>query len=1386
MRVLVIGYGMAGGRIADELRRRGAAVTVLGAEPHRPYNRILLSSLLAGKAREADVALPEPSGIDVRLGVGAASIDPASREVTATDGSLFGYDALVLATGSRPWLPPIDGLAGAGAVGFRTLDDCREILARAEVGRRAVVLGGGLLGLEAARGLAARGMAVDVVHAAGHLMERQLDADAGGVLARTVRDLGIRVRTDAVAVSAAPGRLRLADGDELTADLLVVACGVRPDTGLAAGAGLRVANGVVVDDSLRTSDPHVYAIGDCAEHAGRVYGFVAPAWDQARVAAEVITGGSGRYAGSRLVTRLKAAGVDLAVLGDTAHLPDDPEAETVGFTDSAAGTYQKLVVRDGRVSSAILLGDNPTVGAVIQLYDRGARIPGDRRSLLLGFTGGTVEADESPARMPDRAVICRCNSVTKGAITKAWLAGARTADAVSGATRACTGCGTCRDAVEGLCDWLATADQGAGAPTPSDRTATPAERIANPPAVPADASQPPGTVVPGPAPAAPDPAMPAADSTPTGSWKPAGLSAQSVSKIAEKGGPVRQRVVVVGNGMVSQRFVEALTDRDSQRRWQITVLSEETRPAYDRVALSSFFDGATPEDLSLADEQWYADRGVDLRLGVKAEHIDRDRKIVTTDDGEHAYDSLVIATGSYPFVPPVDGHDLPGCFVYRTLDDLEQIQAYAKGKRVGVVVGGGLLGLEAANALRLLGLETHVVEYAPRLMPMQVDDAGGQILKQHITDLGVHVHVGAKGERIEAGRRGVARMVLGAGAPPSDTSTETAFPPEIDADIVVFAAGVRPRDELGRQAGLACGDRGGVVVDETCRTSDGAVYAIGEVAAMHGRCYGLVAPGYAMAEVVADHLVGGESTFPGADTSTKLKLLGVDVASFGDAFGATDNALEVVYTDPVKGTYAKLVVSDDAQTLRGGILVGDASAYPTLRASLDQPLAGSPLELLSAGLTGDGAGAGALPGTAQVCSCHAVTKDAICGAIEEQQLTDVGGVKACTKAGTGCGSCVPLLKKLLADSGVAMSKALCEHFEQSRQELFDIIGVRGIRTFSELIAEHGTGRGCDICKPAVASILASTSPGGHILDGEQATLQDTNDHMLANLQRNGTYSVVPRVPGGEITPEKLIVLGEVARDFNLYTKITGGQRIDLFGARVEQLPLIWRRLVDAGFESGHAYGKALRTVKSCVGDTWCRYGVQDSVGMAIKLELRYRGLRAPHKIKCAVSGCARECAEARSKDFGVIATENGWNLYVGGNGGFKPRHADLFAADLSEAELIRYIDRFLMFYIRTADRLQRTATWLESLDGGLDHLREVIVEDSLGLCAELDAAMEQHVGGYADEWAGVLEDPERLRRFSSFVNAPDTPDPSIQFVTERGQPIPARDLIAGPTLEVRK
>ena len=843
-------------------------------------------------------------------------------------------------------------------------------------------------------------------------------------------------------------------------------------------------------------------------------------------------------------------------------------------------------------------------------------------------------------------------------------------------------------------------------------------------------------------------------------------------------------LVVAGHGMVGHRMVEALIGRDIARQWRIVVLAEEGRPAYDRVALSSYVDSWDAQTLALPAVE---DDRVELRLGDPCVAIDRRKRRVRTASGHRVhYDALVLATGSAPFVPPVPGHDLPGCSVYRTPEDLDAIRAAAQramqttaaGRRSGVVVGGGLLGLEAAHALRQLGLSPHVVEIAPRLMPMQVDEGGGALLRRFIENLGVRVHCGHATQAIEPDRgRLLVRLADGT---------------ELDTDVVVFSAGVRPRDALARDAGLSVGERGGVLVDNRCRTYDEDIWAIGECAAVEGRCYGLVAPGYAMAEVVADRLLGGNATFPGADMSTKLKLLGVDVASFGDAHGKTEGALDVVHNDPIAGRYAKLVVSDDARTLLGGVLVGDAEAYGTLRALVGAELPADPGALISP--SGAELDAGALPAGAQVCSCHAVTVAAIGAAVTEQGCATVAALKECTKAGTGCGSCLPTLKKLLAANGVEQSKVLCEHFTYSRADLFEIVAATRIGTFSELIGKHGKGRGCDLCKPAVASILASLSgvlsPGSHILDGEQATLQDTNDHFLANLQRNGTYSVIPRIAGGEITPEKLIVIGEVARDFGLYTKITGGQRIDMFGARVEQLPAIWRRLVDAGFESGHAYGKALRTVKSCVGTDWCRYGVQDSVGMAISLELRYRGLRAPHKIKSAVSGCARECAEARSKDFGVIATETGWNLYVCGNGGFRPRHADLLVSDVDTETLVRTIDRFLMFYVRTADRLQRTAPWLEDMEGGLDHLRDVIVHDSLGICTELDAAMEAHVAGYSDEWRGVLEDPDKLARFTSFVNAPGTPDPSIEFVQERGQPTPAHRrpgqpvMIAGPKLAV--
>jgi nitrite reductase (NADH) large subunit len=836
-------------------------------------------------------------------------------------------------------------------------------------------------------------------------------------------------------------------------------------------------------------------------------------------------------------------------------------------------------------------------------------------------------------------------------------------------------------------------------------------------------------------------------------------------------------VVVVGHGMVGHRFVEALRSRDADGAWRVTVLAEETDAAYDRVGLTGYTEHWDRALLALPGNDYVGDDLVDLRLGSQVTEIDRAGKsVLTADGGRVEYDALVLATGSYAFVPPVPGHDLPACHVYRTLDDLDAIRADAARAvktghaPVGVVIGGGLLGLEAANALSQFGLQTHVVEMAPRLMAQQLDEAGGALLGRMIGELGITVHTGVGTASIQLAQRN--RPVRRSADDDSVrvTLSDGTF---IDAGVVVFAAGVRPRDELARDSDLEVAGRGGVLTDLSCATRDPNIYAIGEVAAIEGRCYGLVGPGYTSAEVVADRLLGGSAEFPEADMSTKLKLLGVDVASFGDAMGVTPNCLEVAVNDAVNQTYAKLVLSDDAKTLLGGILVGDASAYGVLRPMVGESLPGDPMALIApAGSDGGapGLGVGALPAGAQICSCNNVTKGELTEAIAGG-CSDVPELKKCTLAGTSCGSCVPLLKQLLEAEGVEQSKALCEHFSQSRAELFSIISATSIRTFTGLIERFGTGKGCDICKPVVASILASTS-SEHILDGEQASLQDSNDHFLANIQKNGSYSVVPRSPGGEITPDQLILIGEIARDFNLYTKITGGQRIDMFGARVDQLPEIWRRLVDGGMESGHAYGKALRTVKSCVGSTWCRYGQQDSVNMAVEIEKRYRGLRAPHKIKMAVSGCARECAEAQSKDVGVIATEQGWNLYVCGNGGMSPRHAQLLASDLDDETLVRYIDRFLMFYIRTADRLQRTAPWLEAMDGGLEHLREVVCNDSLGLAAEFEDAMERHVTNYACEWKGVLDDPNKLSRFVSFVNAPEVADPTIEFTEESGRIVP--------------
>ena len=835
--------------------------------------------------------------------------------------------------------------------------------------------------------------------------------------------------------------------------------------------------------------------------------------------------------------------------------------------------------------------------------------------------------------------------------------------------------------------------------------------------------------------------------------------------MAAHSGP-KQQLVIVGNGMVGHHCLEQLVEQGALDAFEIHVFGAERQRAYDRVHLSEYFGGRDAESLALGQAELYAREGVQLHLDCPVLELDPQAREVVTAQGRFRYDQLVLATGSWPFVPPISGATGTAQLVYRTLDDLDAIRAAATTARRGVVVGGGLLGLEAANALKSLGLEAHVVEFAPRLMPVQLDAEGGAALRARIEALGVTVHLSRATSEIVSGEEYRWRMNFSDGE-------------YLETDLVVFSAGIRPQDALARAAGLPIAERGGVVVDNWCRTGDPAIFAIGECASWNGQIFGLVAPGYQMARLVAAQLLGKDAQpFTGADMSTKLKLLGVDVGSIGDAHGATPGSRSYRFIDEATDTYRRMVVSADGKHLLGAVLVGDNSYYDSLLqyAQNGIRLPADPASLILPQSAGAPAlGVDALPESATICSCHNVSKGAVCCQVDAG-VTDLGELKAATRAGTGCGGCSALLKQVfeheLSARGVAVDHSLCEHFSHTRQELYGIIRVEGIKRFEDVLARHGRGSvGCDICKPAIGSILAScwNEP---VMDPALVPLQDTNDTFMANMQKNGTYSVVPRIAGGEITPDKLIVLGEVARKYDLYTKITGGQRIDLFGAQLHQLPDIWAELIAAGFETGHAYGKSLRTVKSCVGSTWCGYGVQDSVGMALKLENRYKGLRAPHKIKFGVSGCTRECAEAQSKDIGVIATERGWNLYVAGNGGMRPRHAELFATDLDEETLIRTIDRFLMFYIRTADRLQRTSTWRESLDGGLDYLKKVILEDSLGLGAELEEQMQQVIDRYECEWANALKDPEKLKRFRTFVND-QRADPDIRFVRERGQPRPA-------------
>ena len=593
----------------------------------------------------------------------------------------------------------------------------------------------------------------------------------------------------------------------------------------------------------------------------------------------------------------------------------------------------------------------------------------------------------------------------------------------------------------------------------------------------------------------------------------------------------RERVIVVGNGMVGHRFCERMVELDRGRRFAITVVGEEKRAAYDRVRLSDFFGRRGADQLALASPDWYAGRGLDLQLGCAVRTIDRPQRSVVTDDARRLpYDILVLASGSNPFILPIPGVELPGVFVYRTFEHLCAIRRWAQHATRAAVIGGGLLGLEAAKAVIDLGLEAHIVECADRLMPRQLDRTAADLLRASVEGLGAKVHVGARTEAIEGEGR-VQRLRL-------------AGRPDLPVDMVIISAGIRPRDELARDCGLAVGARGGIEVNDHLATSDARIFAIGECALHHGVHYGLVAPGYEMADVLARRLNGEDVRFAGADQSAKLKLLGVEVASFGHHFAdleRPDETRVVAFEDETRGVYQKLVFDRSVTRLLGGILVGDAARYIELqtRAKRGNGLPDNVRELLFGSPSGAATTPADLPDDTPICSCNNVTKGDLVAAVDAQGLTTLGALKRATKAATGCGGCQPAVAQILevelAKMGHEVNRDLCEHFPHSRQDLFWIIKFNRIDNFDALIERYGRGDGCEVCRPAVASLLAAA---WNDLVLRHADIQDTNDRFLANIQRGGTYSVIPRVPGGEITPDKLITLGEVAKKYDLYCKIT--------------------------------------------------------------------------------------------------------------------------------------------------------------------------------------------------------------------------------------------------------
>ena len=801
---------------------------------------------------------------------------------------------------------------------------------------------------------------------------------------------------------------------------------------------------------------------------------------------------------------------------------------------------------------------------------------------------------------------------------------------------------------------------------------------------------------------------------------------------------MKEKLVVIGNGMAGMRAVEELL-KQAPDLYDITVFGEEPHGNYNRIMLSPVLAGEkTIDEIMLNEEQWYSDNNICLHKGKKVVDIDRIQRKVIADDGttEH-YDRLLISTGSTPFIIPVPGHELPGVISFRDIHDVDQMIDAAGKYKHAVVIGGGLLGLEAANGLMQQGMNVTVVHITENLMDRQLDPAAAGMLKKSLEERGMQFLMGAHTEAILGNDR-VERVRFKDGS-------------EIYADLVVMAVGIRPNKALAEKAGIHC--ENGVVVNDTLQTFDPRVYALGECVQHRGKTYGLVAPLFEMAKVCANHLANhGIARYEGSVTSTKLKVTGIDLFSAGDFMGDKDTD-ELVFQDIASGIYRKLIVKDNR--VKGAVMFGDTIDgtwyFDLMRDETDISDMRNNILFGQAHLGDSGHGddnrVAAMADSAEICGCNGVCKGDIVKAISEKKLFTLEDVRAHTKASSSCGSCTGLVEALLShtvggDYSVAPHlKPMCGCTDKSHDDVREAIRKLELKSVHDVFRtlDWSTPDGCAKCRPALNYYLVCEWPAEKIDDNQSRFI---NERVHANIQKDGTYSVIPRMWGGETNPAELRAIADVAEKFKVpQIHVTGGQRIDLLGVKKEDLPAVWSDLSKAGFVSGHAYGKALRTVKTCVGQEWCRFGTQNSTRLGIELEKMTWGSWMPHKFKLAVSGCPRNCAEATIKDFGVVCVDSGYELHVGGNGGIKVRATDFLCAVKTPEEVKEYCAAFIQIYREEAHYLERTAPWLERV--GLGYVKEKIVDDAENRQALADRFLYSQQYMQEDPWKARAEGEDK-------------------------------------------